>query len=1298
MSRKKLYAAITAAACLASSFAAMPQMFMPVYASEIVCDTFEVNYDGWHGNSENVTVTAENSKGFNGSRGMTVTDRQSASDGASSSKGLYLSGGVKYTYNMKVYSDTDETFHLNLMYKDLNTDEETIVELASVNAKAGEWTDISESYKAPANTYEYLLTLTTDSTNDFKFDEVRVTGKVSASAKAAPEGKGLKDEFADYFRVGNILNGGTVQNSAITANIIKDFNSIECENETKPDATINFSKCQGNEIAVSLDRAAAIMDFCVKNGIGMRGHTLVWHSQTPGRFFKTDFNDYGQWVDKNTMNARMESYIKNMFGAIESQYPDLDLYAYDVCNECVSDDYNRTANAGGAREAGDSSVQGQGGKSAWVQVYGDNSFVRQAFVYAREYAPKGCDLYYNDYNEYWDHKRDCIYNMCKSLYDEGLLDGVGMQSHVPANATGFAGTDSYIEAMYKYLSIGCDVQVTELDISILNDNGANYSYTDQANKYKAIFKAAMDWNTNPKSDGRVTAVCIWGPNDANSWLKAGSNALLYDSNNQPKEAYKALTSMIPDSEWGDGSNYSGGGEIKKQEPNDFGWYFQHGFEGTTNDWESRGGTKIQTSGRTAYVGDEALLVQNRTASWNGASYPLSTRAFTAGETYSFSANVEYFDGADTDTFMMKLQYTDANGKACYDEIASATVPKGQWVQLANSEYTIPADASNMSIYIETAANDDEVYNNFYIDEVIGAVGGTGILGAGQPEIKDISCGDVNFDGVIDVFDMIEARKGFVDGFTDDDAEKCADVDQSGKVEVNDLVLLENYILGKIDKFPVAEKVIDTGALEGLFNNVTIADSWKKDGENNPMTTQRFGADPGWMVYDGRLYIYTTNDAFEYYNDGRLQINTYDSGTINCVSTADMVNWTDHGAIPVADKNGRTSNGAAKWAGAAWAPDACWKMVDGKPKFFLYFANSGGGIGVLTADSPTGPWTDPLGHALIDWSTPGCQGVVWMFDPGVYYDEATDEAYIAFGGGVDGKDKANPKTGRIAKLGKDMTSISGSAVTMETPYLFEDSSLIKINDTWYYSYCTNWNVPWGNNTNGVSFGSGEICYMTSKNPLGPWTGSQLAGKVLPGTGVVDNGGNNHHSIISFKDRYYVAYHARTQALRMGITAIDKNNPNDRSKDSKDGNYRSTQINEAKFDPSTGKISCDISMSGCSQIESLDPYSKVQAETMSNQSKGISVNGLRDTTVKGGKGDWIKVSGADLGKGVKNITVKGKGGAVKFCVGSPAGDVIGYAELDGSMKEVTVPSVSSVSGNKDICLVFSGDTELDYWYFS
>ena len=1313
MKKRRLFAAATTAACMASFLTVLPGAVAPSYAASVVSNNFEETYEGWHGTTDEFQIKAVNGAGFENSRGMAVTGRTTPADGAASSKGLWLEGGINYTYNLKVFAKTNETFHLTLLYKDMDTNEETTVELINKDVKAGEWTDLSTSFKAPENTYEYLMTLTTDSTNDFWFDDVLITQKKKfGTAQAAPAGKGLKDEFAKYFRVGNILNGGTVTNSAITAIMLKDHNAIECENETKPDATIVQSGSTDTNVKVSLNRCAAIADFAQKNGMGFRGHTLVWHSQTPEWFFKQGFNNNNGYVNSSTMDQRMESYIKNMFDAFKNQYPSLDLYAYDVCNEVI---YDGTAGNGGLRPT--NGTNGQNGSSAWVRVYGNNSFVEKAFTYARKYAPSTCKLYYNDYNEFAYDKQNCIINTILSpLKKKGLIDGMGMQSHLNCAASGAWGdTNSYLSAMDKYLNLGIDVQVTELD---LVTEGGKYSDSQQSAKYAAIFKHAMDWNKSHPNGPNVTLVQVWGPNDNNSWVATDKNSgksnspLLYTGNNQPKSAYTAITNLVADSDWGIGKPYTGpgGGEYvppEPKKPDSNGYYFHHTFEGTLNSWETRFAGEVLTSGRTAYQGSESLLVKDRTAGWNGAKFALDSNPFAAGEKFSFSANVCYLDGdEESETFMMKLEYTDADGKTQYDSIAEGTAPKGEWLQLANTSYTIPEGATSAYIYIESAGKEaeDATYCNFYVDDVYGAVAGTKISGAGQPKVRTLVLGDLTFDGKINVFDSILARRGLINGgFSDDLTMKAADVDQSGVFDAADVVLLQKFLLGRITKFPVAEKVIDTKMYEDIFKNVSTKISWKHDDENNPLTTQRFGADPGWLVYDGRLYIYTTNDAFEYKSDGvTMQENTYNSGTINCVSSADMVNWTDHGAMPIADRNGRTSNGAAKWASAAWAPDACCKTFsDGTTKFYLFFANSGGGIGVVMGDSPTGPWTDPIGGALLSHSSPNCSDVEWMFDPGVYYDDKTDECYLFFGGGrKNGIPAATPGTGRVVKvnLEKNKVSLSGNPVKMDIPYLFEDSSVIKVDGTWYYSYCSNWDV--GNKTvNGVNFGNADILYMKSTNPL-EWNSSKLAGNVFKNTGSqrIDNGGNNHHSIMYFKNKYYVAYHSRQQAIRMVKTDGLKiyNNKNELTAD---GNYRSTQINEATF--SNGSFSCSGNMAGCKQIEALDPYTKVQAETMSNQSRGVSVTGLRDTKVTGGKGDWIQVSGAALSKGVKKITINGsssKNAAVKVCAGSPTGKVIGYVPLESTAKEVTVPAVNSVTGSNNIYFVFSDDVQIDYWSLS
>ncbi|MDE7297519.1 MAG: family 43 glycosylhydrolase, partial [Lachnospiraceae bacterium] len=140
-------------------------------------------------------------------------------------------------------------------------------------------------------------------------------------------------------------------------------------------------------------------------------------------------------------------------------------------------------------------------------------------------------------------------------------------------------------------------------------------------------------------------------------------------------------------------------------------------------------------------------------------------------------------------------------------------------------------------------------------------------------------------------------------------------------------------------------------------------------------TQRFGADPYALVYDGRVYLYMTGDIYEYEADGSIKSNSYGKIQSICViSSSDLVNWTDHGTIYVAGRDG-----SATWANNSWAPAAACKEIDGKMKFFLYFANSGGGIGVLSADSPIGPFTDPIKRALVTHATPNCSDVTWMFD-------------------------------------------------------------------------------------------------------------------------------------------------------------------------------------------------------------------------------------------------------------------------------------------------------------------------------
>lgn len=234
------------------------------------------------------------------------------------------------------------------------------------------------------------------------------------------------------------------------------------------------------------------------------------------------------------------------------------------------------------------------------------------------------------------------------------------------------------------------------------------------------------------------------------------------------------------------------------DPDENGWYFHDEFEADTCSWEGRGAAGVMTSGRTNYAGKEALLVQDRTAAWNGATKALNAKAFVPGKEYSFSVNASYFDGDLTDTFYLKLQYTDANGDTQYDSIATAKGVQGKWVQLANTNYTIPAGAKDMQIYVETA----DTTNNFYIDEAIGAVAGTVIPGAGAIDVPEtLIPGDVNLDGVIDGFDLAAAKRGLAaGGFDNVFSAKVADVNKSTVFDAEDVQELSSFLLKKATAF------------------------------------------------------------------------------------------------------------------------------------------------------------------------------------------------------------------------------------------------------------------------------------------------------------------------------------------------------------------------------------------------------------------------------------------------------------------------------------------------------------------
>ncbi len=490
----------------------------------------------------------------------------------------------------------------------------------------------------------------------------------------------------------------------------------------------------------------------------------------------------------------------------------------------------------------------------------------------------------------------------------------------------------------------------------------------------------------------------------------------------------------------------------------------------------------------------------------------------------------------------------------------------------------------------------------------------------------------------------------------------------------------------------SEEIEMTPDYEKIFKEITLEKSVKNIMDRNPVMVQRFGADPYALVYGDRVYLYMTGDSLMYNADGTVKENNYSNiYTINVISSADLVNWTDHGTVYAA-----SDKGAASWGANSWAPAAAYKNIDGKDKFFLYFANNGNGIAVLTSDTPYGPFTDPINKPLISRQTPTCAEVAWLFDPAVLMDD-DGSAYIYFGGGIPTPDKAsNPGTARVAKLADDMISLDGDPIPIENvPYLFEDSGINKINGTYYYSYCSNFSMT-PEAVKDLGFDQGTIIVMKSQDPMGPF---ELAGPVLNNPGFFfGRGGNNHHCMFEFKGEWYIAYHSRILEEALGI----------------DGGYRSTNIDKINLTDEGMPTVSTGTRKGVAAVGTLDPYKEVSAVTIGNAA-GIDTVQYGESAVKYGSGDMIltgihdgSYSGvfeADFsGKKASKIvmSVRGNGnGAVKVALDLPGNAAIAYIPVDVSSDEFTEISAELINvpeGVHSVYFVYSGEGyEVRSWKF-
>lgn len=381
--------------------------------------------------------------------------------------------------------------------------------------------------------------------------------------------------------VGCAVTGMEIDDPKVWEIVTTHFEAVTLGNELKPDALFGYSlgtnpgteevDLNGEKITVpkmDYSRAEHILDKILSwneenpdKKLMVRGHVLVWHSQTPEWFFHEDYDKSKPYVDKDTMNKRLEWYIKTVlqhFTGEGSKYEGL-FYGWDVVNEAISD---ATGTYRTDTENPNESLNEDrhGNNSSWWHVYESNEFIINAFRYANKYAPAELELYYNDYNECSMNKKKGIIELLRAVKaEEGApgegtrISAMGMQGHYGMSSP--SDTEIYTAIKDYGREVG-KVQITELDISASEDYDGSEDkkeaeYEKLRKRYNLIYYQIKSANLEDFVD--FEGITFWGTVDHYSWLQSRSNVgggnttglpqcpLLFDENYEPKPCFYVFT-------------------------------------------------------------------------------------------------------------------------------------------------------------------------------------------------------------------------------------------------------------------------------------------------------------------------------------------------------------------------------------------------------------------------------------------------------------------------------------------------------------------------------------------------------------------------------------------------------------------------------------------------------------------------------------------------------------------------------------------------------------------------------------
>lgn len=334
----------------------------------------------------------------------------------------------------------------------------------------------------------------------------------------------------DGFKLGAAFSFYQLHDEGYKALVKQHFNSVTPTNELKAysllDQGASMSAPDGMPV-MRYDQADAMLTFARDNGIGVRGHVLVWDAYMLDWFFREGYASKAPYVSPDVMHERLKCYIERVLTHFETEFPGV-IYCWDAVNEAVGDSTGEFV-PGDARHL---RTVRNGAPNPFYTYVGDD-YVELSFLYARDALDAlGSDtkLFYNDYNAFMTEKRDAMCALADSINtyatDESgaprkLLDGIGMQGYIggygtQAGCMNEGDLKKIKEAIQMYAAKGLEVQITEMAVrNFVNDEA---SMAKHAEYYGKLFKVFKSINA-ADAQKPLTGVSIWGLFDAPSLLK-----------------------------------------------------------------------------------------------------------------------------------------------------------------------------------------------------------------------------------------------------------------------------------------------------------------------------------------------------------------------------------------------------------------------------------------------------------------------------------------------------------------------------------------------------------------------------------------------------------------------------------------------------------------------------------------------------------------------------------------------------------------------------------------------------------